>query len=800
MRRWTGRRALLLVLIACWPASVWSASIELTAQEQRWIKENPVVRVGVAEDLLPFEYMEGAQLRGRSPYYLELVTRRTGLAFRYVPGKSQALRENMLLEGQVDLLSSYPRLSSEPPNPLLKLLPYQTSSPIIVTRVESPEAFHLDHLHGKTVVIPDIERYEAMFRERNIQATLIKSNSALHMLNLVKDGNAEAAVANETFLMPYLYRQFQGVLQTAGVVGSQKLILNMAVRSDQVVLGSILEKALNSITLQERNELFNRWYRDLDLGQFSLTNLSVHYLHALLLALLVLGALCVLVYRSHLQRRRAIRDEQNKIHFLAVMSHEIRSPMNAVLASMELLGHTRLDEQQRHFAGLANSGANALLRLLDNVLDVSKLETGQLRLSLEPTDVGALARGVVDLQRLRACAKKLELNLQVQAQLPMLLLDSTRLAQVLHNVLSNAIKFTDIGRVDIDLRLVDEAGQSQLQIEVRDTGIGISEAAQASLFKPYAQVSHAYKRSGGTGLGLVICRQLVGLMNGSLALDSAPGVGTTITVVLPVTPAPELPPAVSDTCPGGSSAVPVPYGLQVLVVEDTLANQEVLRAQVSGFGCRPVIAADAAQARAIFRENRYDLVLMDCDLPDQDGYSLVPELRELEAQLGRSPCPIIAISALTGEAHHARCFAAGMDAVLSKPIGLEPLRAVIQTWCGVTLAAPSAALMAPALDQAAINREMARDVGCLVKAMALFDRKAALHAAHRLHGAALVMEWVALARGAEALEDLLRADVAWEDPASVQALRALVTQWNAMSGGTPLEVLPGRRSQQVTSV
>lgn len=789
MSGWVRRATLILFLAGYWTSVAWAGTIELSVEEQRWIKAHPLLRVGVYDDLIPFEYMEGGQLHGQTSHFFEAVSRETGLTFSYVPGNRQTVREAWLQEGQVDLLSSYFHFKGTPLPSNLSVLTYHTTSPIIVTRLDAPDAFDLDQLQGKTVVIPDIEHYEAMFRNRKTKARLIRSSSALEMLTLVKDGHADAVVASGTFLMPYLYRRFQGVLDTSGVVGREQLNVNLAVRSDQAVLLSILEKVLNSIAAQQRTDSHEHWYYDLAPDQISLSSISTHYLHALLLAALMLAGLFVLVYRSLLQRRRAVRNELEKTQLLAVMSHEIRSPMNAVLAAMELLGHTRLNDQQRHFADLANNGANALLRLLDNVLDVSKLETGQLRLALEPTDVGALLQGVAGLQRLRAREKYLALNLHIESQLPLLMLDSTRLGQVFHNLLSNAIKFTDAGHVDVHLRLLVEKGaQTQLQIEVRDTGIGISDAVQASLFRPYAQASHSYRRSGGTGLGLVICRQLVELMSGSLVLDSEPGVGTAITLLLPVTRAPS--PLPVSTVTAALPSMATPCGLQVLVVEDTLANQEVLRAQISGFGCRPVVAADAAQARALFRESRYDLILMDCDLPDQDGYSLVRELRELEPLLSRGHCPIIAISALTGAEHLERCFTAGMDGVLSKPIGLDRLREVIETWCNVTLAAPSAALMTPTLDQAAINREMARDVGSLVKAMALFDRKAALHAAHRLNGAALIMEWEALARDSKTLEKLLRGEVAWDTPAYLEALKALVEHWDALSGGMPLDVLP----------
>ncbi|WP_231982571.1 ATP-binding protein [Pseudomonas mucidolens] len=749
----------------------------------------------MVEDLIPFEYMKGGMLHGRSMHYLQFLTAATGLQFMYVVGKRIDVREQMLLDGQVDMLSSHMRLRSEPVNPDIKKLIYHTTSPIIVTRIDNPDIFDLEQLQGKTVVIPDVERYAKMFSTREIQANLLRNTSAVDMLTMVQDGRADAVVATETFLMPYLYRRFQGVLEASGVVGSQMLDVGIAVRADQTILISILEKVLKSITAEERKVIYEQWYHDLDVDAPSLSSISGHYLHALILSALALAGLCALAYLGHRQRHRAVRSEQEKTMFLAVMSHEIRSPMNAVLAAMELLWHTRLNEQQRHFAHLANSGVNALVRLLDDGLHLSDPDARPLRLTIEPTDVTALVEGVVGLHRLRAREKRLSLTPNIQAQLPLLLLDSSRLTQIFHNLLSNAIKFTDTGGVDINVRLsASQVDVQQLQIEVRDTGIGVAEAVSATLFRPYAQASYTNNQAGGTGLGLVICQQLVSLMDGVLMFSSEQGVGTTVTISLPATTAPE-PLALPET--EAAPAQMADSSLQILIVEDTLANQEVLRAQISGFGCRPAVAGDAAQASALFGESAYDLILMDCDLPDQDGYSLVRELRVFELQLGRTRCPIIAISALTGDQHLQRCLDAGMDAVLSKPIRLGQLGEVIERWCGVKLAAPSASLMAPTLDQAAINREMASDLGSLIKALALCDRPSALHVAHRLHGAALIMEWSALGLAAEHMERLLRGGEGWDDPVYGQSLQVLVQHWQALSGDTLLYVLPVVRAHRM---
>lgn len=772
-----------------------AASVELTAEEQEWIKQQPPLRVGVVEQLIPFEYMSKATLHGLTAQYLDFIARETGLKFVYVPGSTPQTRIKALLEGQVDLLSFYPHNADVKAPTVLALSPYHTSSVIIVTRVGSPEVLELKQLAGNTVVIPDVERYEAMFKEEGVKANLIKSRSSLEMLTMVKNGTAYAAVDSETFLMPYLYRQFQGILHVSGVVGNEQVDVGMAVRADQLMLYSILDKTLEGITVEQRKEIYRQWFRELDLDIPSIRTITRNYLHVFILGGVALIILFVLVYQSHRQRRQAVRSEQEKAMFLAMMSHEIRSPMNAVLAAVELLANTPLDEQQRRYAQLADNCANTLLRLLDDVLDVSRLEAGQLSLNVELVDIQALVQDVVDLHWLRARGKNLELKVNVKAQLPLLLLDGTRLAQIFHNLISNAIKFTDAGGIEISLDLMEaKIGQDrQLVIEVRDTGIGISASVQASLFHPYAQASHSYKRSGGTGLGLVICRQLVSLMLGKLELDSEPGIGTTVTISLPVALAQERNSGLADEAQFAQLLASTHSGLRILVVEDSLANQEMLLVQLSGFGCRPVVAANAAQALALFSETPFSLVFMNCILPDQDGYSLARELRELETQLHHSRCPIIAISALTGVQHFERCFDAGMDGVLSTPLHGAKLREVIELWCEVTLVAPSEASLEVVLDQAAVTREMARDLGSLIKASALRDRPAASHAAHRLHSAARVLDWTGFGTAGETLEGLLQAESCWDDAGYLQALKDLVQHWQVLGGDQPFDALPRYR-------
>lgn len=294
MRRWRPG-ALLFMLLMLDAALACAAPVELTEQERLWIAQHPVLRVGVMENLVPFEYMSRGVLQGRPVQYLQYVRDATGLEFTYVPVKTRAARERMLLDGQVDLLSSHFRFRDEPPIEDLTALVYDTTVPIIVTRVDDADIFDLDQLQDKTVVIPDVEYYEQLLRKRAPRATLIKSPQALAMLNTLRDGGADAVVASEAFLMPYLYRQFQGVLEISGVVGSSMLDVNMAVRTDNAMLASIIGKALGSISPSQQNAMYEHWYRDLEVDAPTLWDIASHYLHLLILGMLALIGLCVLV-------------------------------------------------------------------------------------------------------------------------------------------------------------------------------------------------------------------------------------------------------------------------------------------------------------------------------------------------------------------------------------------------------------------------------------------------------------------------------------------------------------------------
>ncbi|MGE8449479.1 MAG: ATP-binding protein [Pseudomonadales bacterium] len=774
----------VLAIGAVWSIGQAAASdgmdLTLTSDELAWIKQHPVLRVSVLAELEPIEYLEGGRLRGLSAAYLDTISRKTGLRFTYVPAKTSQERVDTLERGEADLISAM-RINGEvaQASDLLFTQPYHLSAGIVVTRVKRPFLFEPEQLNGMTVTLPYLQRYSDELRRKAPNATLIMGGSARKMLEQVADGTADVAIGTEGYLMPYLYSGYQGQLQVAGVMAGMTTEVGMGVRRDQTVLFSIVQKTLASISSQEVREMQESWLAQHMNEVPTFSDLTEHFPHEIALVVAVLLLLAGIAFQTYRMRQKAVRNEREKTMFLAVMSHEIRSPMNAVLAAVELLRNTPLDKQQQNYADLANSGAHSLLTLIDDVLDVTKLEAGKMKLELEPVDIAALVRNVVDLNQLRAREKSISLSYDGDIEPPLLMLDDTRLMQVLNNLVSNAIKFTETGGVTLRYAVADSniPRHVQLLMVVSDTGIGISEEAQARLFQPYAQAARSFKRSGGTGLGLVISRDLVNLMQGRISLTSKEGKGTVIEVSIPVllaprnAAAPEVEPRSDPSRPSG--------GLRILVVEDTPANQAVLQAQLEGFGCTAVIAQDGAQALACFSQGRYDLVLMDCDLPDTDGYALTTKLRLMELDTGQDRCPIIAISASTGAEHVTRCFDSGMDGILNKPIRMGKLQDTIELWCGVAvdpITAPSGARGVFGTEQ--VIEVLQQDLYALLQSVALRDADGARRAAHRLRGASLTVDWPEVADSTAAAESLFQAGTRWDDPALLEQLRKLARNFH----------------------
>jgi len=786
MRRWRAGIAAFLLAVCCMAVQGEERAHALNAAEQAWVRAHPVLKLGMLQNRLPFESIQrGAVGFGIGPDYIKVIQRHSGLDFDIVTLANTDNGLAALREGRVDCLPAVRSIGTPPQVPGISYsLPYLSTTAIAATREQGEPGADGIAFDGKTVALPAAEAglFGPFLRERHDGMHIVVSPTMRQALALLSKGGADVAIGSKAQLLPGLMREEGEDLHFTELPVAMTSDVRMALRDSDPLLVSIVNKSLAAMTPAQIRLVRQDWLGAPGDDHSGMLFSADHFGEHVGLAVALLLILAGLAYQAYSAHRRALRNERRAAMFLAVMSHEIRSPMNAVLAAVELLRSTPMNAEQRHFVDLASNGGNILLRLLDDVLDVSKLEAGQLTLSLDAVDVAALARDVAALQQLRAREKGITLDVVLSMAVPLLMLDEARLLQVLHNLVSNAIKFTATGGVEIQIAMPEDGpGQTRLEIAVADTGIGIGAAMQATLFRPYVQVEGTYKRSGGTGLGLVICRELVTLMQGTITIDSEMGRGTRMLISLPAQIASGAAPAVDVVVAG-----PVPVGgaaaqrLSILVVEDVPANQAVLRAQLASLGCDADIAENGARALACFQLREYDLVLMDCDLPDIDGYSLTAEWRRREADLEQARCPVIAISASTGEDHAERCFEAGMDGILSKPIRLAKLQDIVELWCDVTLAlhAPPMETLA-VFDMPQVRAAFANDMGELLQAIVMHERDGAVRAAHRLHGAALAMQWTEMAQPAGQLESLLRNAETLSDARCSQLLQELVVAWRS---------------------
>ncbi|WP_144006659.1 ATP-binding protein, partial [Pelomonas sp. KK5] len=394
---------------------------------------------------------------------------------------------------------------------------------------------------------------------------------------------------------------------------------------------------------------------------------------------------------QRLSYERAVADAANqaKTEFLAHVSHEIRTPMNALLGMADLLGHTRLDPQQRHYVEVFHSAGQSLFALINDLLDLSKIEAGQLELQASAFQPEPLFVQQMTLLRPRAEAKGLSLSLHVEADARAWVQgDPQRLAQVLVNLIGNAIKFTHQGGVSVNVR---RGTGGMLSFSVRDTGIGIAADKHELIFRPFVQADGTVGRQyGGTGLGLSICRTLVGLMGGRLWLESLPGEGATFFVELPL-PVVAAPPAAPEEAPAAAAPPRLPP-LNILLCEDTELNVLVFEAMLLPQGHRVDHAENGLVGLHKFRSGRYDLVLMDLQMPGLDGLAATRELRRIEHEDGdRFHTPVIALTANAFESDVQASLEAGCDAHLTKPISqpqlLEALARHVRRPLGSGLAA-----------------------------------------------------------------------------------------------------------------
>jgi PAS domain S-box-containing protein len=481
-------------------------------------------------------------------------------------------------------------------------------------------------------------------------------------------------------------------------------------------------------------------------------------------------------------KEEAVAASAAKSAFVANMSHELRTPLNGLIGMVDLLARTPLDDRQRRYVEVAHTSAGLLLSVINDILDLSKIEAGKLELARSEFFLLEILVDVASTLALTAEQKGLSLHCEPDPSVAIDVVgDPARLRQVLTNLISNAVKFTDRGDVTVTATAQEETGgRVRLRVDVRDTGIGIAPETRKALFKPFSQADvSATRKHGGSGLGLAICRELVARMGGEIGVSSEPGVGSTFWFT-----------ALVERAPAGSASAKRSHRPEaragdaragrpgrVLLVEDTPINAEVVGEMLRTSGYAYDVVTDGQQAVEAVRRARYDVVLMDCQLPVLDGYEASRRIRALEAAgaiAGR--LRILALTASATVEDQARSREAGMDDHIAKPVDAARLLAAVADFAGPPSRPPAS--QRDALDAEGVSvLNLTRALGRLQGNRALLDRivvhfrseassgvrqlRAAVerrdkvslgYAAHRLRGQASSLDAEALVRALQALE------------------------------------------------
>ena len=768
-------------------ASSEKPQLNLSAEEKTWLAGHKHMRFGINPGYPPFEFIddEGA-FSGMSSDFVRLLSQRLEITVELVPGLSWA----EVIDGiKTHSLDFTPALAVTPER--LGFLNFSRSHMafpvVIVTRDDFALVGGLDDLKGATAALVRALAVTEKITKKHPDIVAKMVDTPLQALQSVALGKADATVMNLAVATYLIKKHGLANLKVAAPAEIDLPGLSFAVRKDWPEFAGILNKALASITPEEESVIRSKW------AQVSY-NTGIEVEEVLQVGGVAIVILIIFVVwnrrlRKEVDQRKlaeksmeaakneAERLTQAKSDFIAVISHEIRTPMNGVLGMARLLTETELDEEQRGCVDTVVASGEALLAIIDDLLDISKFDAGKLDIESLPFIVDDVVEQAMALMRSRAEEKGLVLSSDVDAEIPTVVVgDPLRIRQIILNLISNAIKFTEKGTIEVDAKLDSQTDDTAvLSFTVTDTGKGIPLEDQGVLFSAYSQGSAAVARIyGGTGLGLAICRRLAHSMNGEISVESTLGIGSSfrfeaIFKIDRTTDAAALRTTHSIDQPMPANT-PAARPLRVLQVEDNETNRAVVERALSRVGHHVSSVFNGAEAIEALQSGDFDVILMDRHMPVMDGIEATRRIRQMGQPM--ASIPIIGITAAASLTERQACIEAGMNDCLTKPVEAVKLRALLESLSsGKEISTPAPILENPSpmpIDLGQLSRILGEvDEGELYSMLNIFNREfpkllESLHATIKDRDAVAVERVAHTAKGAAAstaatkLSDMLK--------------------------------------------
>jgi len=617
-----------------------------------------------------------ADRRSATNGYLVQASRVTGISFVYVRTRSRDDSFRRLLSGSVDVVPSI--LDVKQPvsaDEVAVSRPYYRGRSLIVSRLGQRQYAKLDDLSGKLLALRRGGEYEQWLSSNRPDIRLLPMADVPDVLGAVEAGVADAALGADAVYAPLVRHDYSASLSISGEAYELPIAVRAITRASDAELLARIGEGLDRFSTLNHLGAFSAWldtaYRPTPTAASIFNQYRLEFLMGLVTILAMIFALIQL--RSSIKVTR--RTEREKARLLAVMSHEVRNSANALQAALGLLSSRDHLPEQKAFLDAAMASSTSLSLLLNNALEYSRLDSGVFVDNPSKVRLKELVSECIRAFEPQAIDKGLRLTYATDPELlPIVLVDSVLLRQVLINLLSNAIKFTDAGSVDVRLKYGEES--QTLIVTVHDTGTGMSDSDADLLFDSFRQSSEG-RQKGGAGIGLSICREIVERLDGTIDVTSERGRGSTFKVSIPaVSCGFGLPVADPERAAFEAAGASVQGG-RILLVDDHLYSARMMSAQVEALGFAVDVADTGARAEQLFAgENSYDLVFLDYNLPDTDGYSVARRLRSMEQGRGVASSKFVAISALQGDEHTRLCLQAGIDEVLTKPVTAAQLAQV----------------------------------------------------------------------------------------------------------------------------